>query len=123
MIDWKAKKKEKEKKTNKNARFLTAIKRPISTEAKITPKKAPMQATKSNLSIFHNRLTASTSIRPTTADIMIEASMAFGVYLNSDVMNSKVKNTTQDITMLDMAVLQPAMKFTAEREKDPALKS
>lgn len=61
------------------------------------------------------------SIKPITAHMMMEASMAFGVYLNSGVMTSSVKNTTQDITMLDTAVLQPAMKFTAEREKDPAL--
>lgn len=98
----------------------TAIKRPISTEIKTTPKKAPMQAMKSDLSIFHIRITASMSIKPITAHIMIEASMAFGVYLNSGVMSSNVKNTTQDITMFETAVWHPAMKFTADRENDPA---
>lgn len=38
--------------------ILTAIKRPISTDTKITPKKAPIQAIKSNLSIFHIRIAA-----------------------------------------------------------------
>lgn len=61
------------------------------------------------------------SIKPITAHMIIEASIAFGVYLNSGVMTSNVNNTTKDITMLDTAVLQPAMKFTAERENDPAL--
>lgn len=79
-----------------------------------------MQATKSNLSIFHSRIAASMSTRPTTAAMMIEASTAFGVYLNNGVMSTKVRRTIQDITMLEAAVLQPAMKFTAEREMDPA---
>lgn len=79
-----------------------------------------MQATKSNLSIFHSSITAPMSTRPTTAVMMMEASTAFGVYLNNGVMSTKVRRTTQDITMLETAVLQPAMKFTAEREKDPA---
>ena len=100
--------------------FITAIRRPISTLLKITPKKAPMQATKSNLSIFHSRITASMFTRFITAAIIIEASTAFGVYLNSGVMTSRVSNTTMDMTMFDTAVLQPAIKFTAEREKDPA---
>lgn len=86
----------------------------------MTPKKAPIQATKSNLSIFQSKTAASMSTRPTTAAIMIEASTAFGVYLNNGVMSSKVRSTTQDITILETAVWQPAMKFTAEREKDPA---
>lgn len=60
------------------------------------------------------------SIRLSTADMMIEESMAFGVYLNNGVITSKVSNTMQDITMLETAVRQPAMLFTADREKDPA---
>ena len=100
--------------------FLTAIKSPISTETKTTPRRAPMQATKSNLSIFHNRIMAGMSIRLRTADMMIEEIMAFGVYLNNGVITSKVSSTMQDITMLEAAVLQPAMLLTADREKDPA---
>ena len=98
----------------------TAIKRPISTLLKTTPKKAPIQARKSNLSIFHSSIAAGMSTRGNTAAMMIEASTAFGVYLNNRVMSSNVRRTTQDITMLATAVLQPAMKFTAERENDPA---
>lgn len=78
-----------------------------------------MQARNSNLSIFHNCNTALTSTRPTTAAVMIEESTAFGVYLNKGVMGSKVRNITKDITMFEMTVSQPAMTFTAEREKDP----
>nr|KYP60541.1 hypothetical protein KK1_022948 [Cajanus cajan] len=78
-----------------------------------------MHATKSNLSIFQSRIAASTFTRPSTAAIIIEASTAFGVYLNSGVMSNSVNNKTMDITMFETAVLQPAMKFTAEREKDP----
>lgn len=89
--------------------LITAIRRPISTLMKITPKKAPMQARKSNLSIFHSRITASMFTRPSTAAIIIDASTAFGVYLKSGVMSSSVNNTTMDITMFDTAVLQPAM--------------
>lgn len=55
-----------------------------------------------------------------TAEIMMAERIAFGVYLKMGVINSKVRNTTQDMTMLETAVLQPAMKFTAEREKEPA---
>lgn len=79
-----------------------------------------MHATKSNLSIFHNKVAAPMSIRPITAFIIMEARMAFGVYLKRGVMNSKVRNTTQDIIMLETAVSQPAMKFTADRENEPA---
>lgn len=107
------------KHTNKREQ-LTAIKRPISTEMKTTPKKAPMQAMKSNLSIFHIKIAASTSKRPTTADMMMEARIALGVYLNNRVISSSVRKTTPDITMLDTAVLHPAMKLTADRENDPA---
>lgn len=98
---------------------LTAIKSPISTEAKTTPKNAPMQATKSNLSIFHIKIAALQSTRLMTAQMMIEARIAFGVYLKSGVMNCRVKNTTTDMTILETAVSQPAMKFTADREKEP----
>ena len=82
----------------------TAIKMPISTEIKITPKNAPMQAMKSNLSIFHSRITASISTRLTTADIMIAARMAFGMYLNRGVMTINVRKTIIDMTMLETAV-------------------
>jgi len=58
-------------------------------------------------------------MRLMTAEMMMAERMAFGVYLKSGVMNSRVKNTTTDITMLETAVWQPAMKFTAEREKEP----
>ena len=92
-----------------NIKVLTAIKRPISTVAKTTPRKAPRHATKSNLSIFHIKIAAGTSISPTTADIMMAARIAFGVYLKRGVMNSKVRNTTQDIMILETAVSQPAM--------------
>lgn len=98
---------------------LTAIKSPISTEAKTTPKNAPMQATKSNLSIFHIKIAALQSTRLMTAEIMIVARMAFGVYSKRGVRNSKVKNTTTDMTILDTAVSQPAMQFTADLEKEP----
>ena len=54
-----------------------------------------------------------------TAEMMIVARMAFGVYLKRGVRNCKVKNTTTDMTILDTAVSQPDMKFTAEREKEP----
>lgn len=91
------------------SRRITAIRSPISTEIKITPKNAPMQAMKSNLSIFHMRIAASKSIRPITAHIIIDERIALGVYLKRGVMNSKVKKTTHDITMFDTAVLQPAM--------------
>ena len=54
-----------------------------------------------------------------TAQMMIEARMAFGVYLKRGVKNCRVKNTTTDMTILETAVSQPAMKFTADREKEP----
>lgn len=60
------------------------------------------------------------SIRLITAFMMMAARMAFGVYLKRGVMNSNVSNTTMDITMLETAVWQPAMKFTADRENEPA---
>jgi hypothetical protein len=57
-----------------------------------------------------------------TAEMMMEARMAFGVYLKRGVMNCSVKNTTTDITIFETAVWQPAMEFTADREKEPVLK-
>ena len=54
-----------------------------------------------------------------TAEMIIVARMTFGVYLKRGVRNCKVKNTTTDMTILDTAVSQPDMKFTAEREKEP----
>jgi hypothetical protein len=50
---------------------------------------------------------------------MIEPRIAFGVYLNSGVMTNKVRSTTIDIITLDTGVRHPAMKLTAEREKEP----
>ena len=98
-----------ENKYLKAIQLLTAIKRPISTDLNTTPKNAPMQATKSNLSVFQIRYAASKSIRPITAVMMIDARMEFGVYLKSGVISSKVKNTTVDITTLEIGVWQPAM--------------
>lgn len=46
--------------------------------------------------------------------------MAFGVYLKRGVRISKVSITTSDITTFETDVWQPAIKFTAEREKEPA---
>lgn len=106
-----------------NNQILTAIRRPISTEKKITPKKAPMHAIKSNLSHFQIRYAPLMSIKLSTAEIMIDARIAFGVYLNKGVISNNVSNTTIDITILDTAVLQPAMKLTADLEKDPAHKT
>ncbi|KAB2037112.1 hypothetical protein ES319_D03G051700v1 [Gossypium barbadense] len=89
--------------------FLIAIRRSISMEKKTTPKKALIQATKSNLLIFHIRVIALMSTKLITVDIMMEASIAFGVYLNNGVMSSNVSSTTEDITILDTVVLHPAM--------------
>lgn len=44
------------------------------------------------------------SIKLITAEIMMTARIAFGVYLKRGVMNSRVRNTTQDITMFETAV-------------------
>lgn len=52
--------------------------------------------------------------------MMMDASMALGVYLNNGVISSRVSKTTKDITMFDTAVLHPAIQFTADRENDPA---
>lgn len=85
----------------------------------MTPKNAPMQARKSNLSTFQSFTTASKSISPRTAFIIIAARTAFGVYSKRGVINSKVRSTTNDIIILETAVWQPVMKFTADLEKDP----
>lgn len=74
----------------------------------MTPKKAPMHARKSNLSIFQRRIAARISIRLITTAMIIAASTAFEVYLNSDVITNIVNNNTMDISMFDTAVLQPA---------------
>jgi len=50
---------------------------------------------------------------------MIDPRIAFGVYLNNGVITNKVRSTTIDITTLDTGVRHPAMKLTAEREKEP----
>ncbi|RRT35118.1 hypothetical protein BHE74_00058807 [Ensete ventricosum] len=60
-------------------RMLTAMARPICTEMRRTPKKALMQARKSNLSTFHSRNAPRTSISPITAAIMIADSITLGV--------------------------------------------
>uniref|UniRef100_A0A3Q7JCA4 Uncharacterized protein n=1 Tax=Solanum lycopersicum TaxID=4081 RepID=A0A3Q7JCA4_SOLLC len=44
--------------------------------------------------------------------MMIAARIAFGVNLKRGVMNSKVRNTTTDMTMLENAVWQPAIYIT-----------
>ncbi|BAT05369.1 Os08g0406450 [Oryza sativa Japonica Group] len=51
--------------------------------------------------------------------MIIDPRIAFGVYLKSGVMTNKVRSTTADIMILDTGVWQPAMKLTAEREKEP----
>lgn len=61
------------------------------------------------------------SIKPITAAITMEERMALGVYLNSGVMNYRVSSTTIDKIILDAAVLQPAMLFTADRPKPPTM--
>lgn len=86
----------------------TATRRPISTETKKTPKKAPKVARKSNLSIFHISHAALKSTKEMTAEMMMAARMVFGVYLNKGVSATSVMSTTMAMTMLDMAVLTPA---------------
>ena len=75
----------------------------------MTPKKAPMQATKSNLSTFQIRKAARKSTRLITAEMMIDDMTAFGVYLKRGVITSRVSNTTRDMIILDTGVLQPAI--------------
>ena len=75
--------------------MLTAIKSPYSTDANTTPKKAPMQARKSSLSVFQMRIAALISIKLRTVAIIIEAKIALGVYLKSGVISNSVIRTTQ----------------------------
>lgn len=82
---------------------------PISTDTKKTPKKAPKQARKSNLSIFQISQAAFKSINESTAEIITAERMQLGVYLNKGVRTNNVMSTTMDITMLDMAVNTPAL--------------
>ncbi len=84
--------------------MLTAIRRPISMLTNNVPKKAPNSARKSNLSTFQMRYAALMSINETTADMMTDARMAVGVYLNSCVRANKTTITVSDITMFDTAV-------------------
>lgn len=83
---------------------LTAIRSPISTETKMTPKNAPIQAMKSSLSTLKIKIAAWISIKGITALMMIAARMAFGVYLKRGVRKSNVKRTTIDIMMFETAV-------------------
>lgn len=52
--------------------------------------------------------------------MMMAARIAFGMNLNRGVITINVNKTIIDMTMFETAVWQPAMKFTAERENDPA---
>ena len=63
--------------------------------------------------------TAGKSIRPITAAIMIAPRTTLGVYTNNGMRNSSVTITVSAMITLDMAVLQPALWFTAERENAP----
>lgn len=99
---------------------LTETRRPISTDANKTPKKAPMQARKSSLSIFQILWTSLRSIRPGRADRMIEARIAIGVQYNSLMKNSNDISTVMAITIFDTVLSHPALKFTAVRENEPA---
>ena len=58
---------------------LTARRRPISTEAKRTPKKAAMRTRKSSLSSFQMCKAPETSMRPGSAERIMEARIAVGV--------------------------------------------
>ncbi len=84
-----------------------------------TPKKAPNIATKSNLSTFQMRYAALKLINEITAAMMTDARMVLGVYLNSGVRAFKTTITTSAITMFDTVVYAPALKFTADLEKEP----
>ena len=66
--------------------------------------------------------TAGKSIRPITAAIMIVPRTTLGVYTNNGIRNSSVTITVSAMITLDMAVLQPALWFTAERENAPGEK-
>lgn len=84
--------------------FVTATKRPISTEANKTPKKAPMHARKSSLSTFQIWQASLMSMRPGRAERMIEARIAMGVKYKSFVNNSRDKITVKAITIFDTTV-------------------
>lgn len=58
-------------------------------------------------------------MRPATAVTMIAPNITFGVYWNSGIRKSNVTITATDITMLETAVLAPALWFTADRENEP----
>lgn len=93
--------------------------RPCSTEMKRTPKKAQSMTRKSNLSILHISQAAGTSIRPMTAVTMMAPKMTLGVYWKSGMRKRSVTITVTAMTMLDTALLQPALWFTADLENAP----
>lgn len=95
--------------------------RPSSTEMKRTPRKAHNMTRKSNLSIFQIWQAAGTSIRPITAVTMIAPKITFGVYWKSGMSKRSVTITVTAIMMLETAVLQPALWFTADLENAPAV--
>lgn len=99
--------------------LVTAIASPSWTEMKMTPAKAQTHTRKSILSIFQMWYTAGRSIRPITATIIIAPRTTFGVYTNNGMRNNNVIITVSAMITLDMAVLQPALWFTAERENAP----
>lgn len=101
----------------------TAIARPSWTEMKMTPANAQTHTRKSILSIFQMWYTAGKSIRPITAAMMIAPRTTLGVYTNSGMRNSSVTITVSAMITLDMAVLQPALWFTAERENAPTYRA
>lgn len=84
--------------------FFTAVRRPISTDANKTPKKAPMQARKSSLSTFQIWYASYILISPERADKMIEARIAKGVKYKSLVNNSSDTSTVMAMTIFDTAV-------------------
>lgn len=57
---------------------------------------------------------------PGRAEMITEARIATGVKYKSFVKNSRQMITVIAITMFDTAVSQPALKFTALRENEPA---
>lgn len=104
----------------KEVRNLTAVKRPVSTDANRTPKNAPMHMMKSTLSTLQILRTSEISINPGRAARIIDARMATGVKYNSLVSSSNEIVTVMAMMMLETAVWQPALKFTAVRENEPA---
>lgn len=117
---WKLKWSKKRKKVEEGrGKFVTAVRRPISTDANKTPKKAPVQARKSSLSTFQIWYASLISISPGRADKIIEARIAKGVKYKSLVNNSSDTSTVMAMTIFDTAVWHPALKFTAVLEKEP----